>query len=120
MARVLVIDDHAPIRALLRKALEGNGHEVLEASNGRLGLELYRESPVDLIITDVVMPKMNGSEMMVDLIRDFPNAKVIAMSGFIENERQLNVAKLFGVRQTFQKPFEMGKLLGAVRYELAH
>ena len=78
MARVLVIDDHAPIRALLRKALEGNGHEVLEASNGRLGLELYRESPVDLIITDVVMPEMNGSEMMLDLIRDFPNAKVIA------------------------------------------
>ena len=120
MARILVIDDHAPIRALLRFALEEAGHEVLEASNGRLGLELYRERSADLIITDVVMPEMNGPEMMLDLTRDFPNAKVIAMSGFLENELQLNVAKLFGARQTFQKPLEMEKLLGAVRYELVH
>ena len=60
MATILIIDDQAPIRALLRAALEGDGHEVLEASNGRLGLALYRERSVDLIITDMLMPEHIG------------------------------------------------------------
>jgi DNA-binding NtrC family response regulator len=120
MATILVIDDQEPIRSLLRTALEGDGHEVLEASNGRLGLELYRERSADLIITDIVMPEMEGLEMMLVLTRNFPNVKVIAMSGGLESEGRLNVAKRLGARQTFLKPFDMGKLLSAVRYDLAH
>ncbi len=120
MARILVIDDQEPIRALLRIALEGDGHEVLEASNGRLGLELYREKSADLIITDIVMPEMDGLKMMLDLTRTFLNVKVIAMSGRLEGEGLLNMAKQLGARQTFQKPLDMEKLLRAVRYDLAH
>ena len=120
MATILVIDDQAPIRALLRVALEDAGYEVLEASNGRLGLELYREKSADLIITDVVMPEMNGLELMLELTRSFLNVKVIAISGGLESEGGLNVAKLLGARQTFHKPLDMGELLSAVRYELAH
>ena len=62
-----MIDDQEPIRVLLRTALEEAGHEVLEASNGRLGLALYRASAADLIITDIVMPEIDGLEMMLDL-----------------------------------------------------
>jgi len=120
MATILVIDDQAPIRALLRVALEDAGYEVLEASNGRLGLELYREKSADLIITDVVMPEMNGLELMLELTRSFLNVKVIAISGGLESEGPLNVAKLLGARQTFQKPLDMEELLSAVRYDLAH
>jgi DNA-binding response OmpR family regulator len=120
MATILVIDDQAPIRALLRVALEGAGHEVLEASNGRLGLELYREKSADLVITDIVMPEMDGLEMILELTRNFLNVKVIAMSGGLESEGQLRVAKLLGARQTFQKPLDMEELLSAVRYDLAH
>ena len=105
---------------LLRIALEGAGHEVLEASNGRLGLALYRASTADLIITDIVMPEMDGLEMMVDLTRNFLNVKVIAISGGLEGEGPLNVAKLLGARQTFLKPLDLEKLLSAVRDELAH
>jgi len=120
MARILVIDDDELIRALLCIVLEDDGHEVLEAANGRLGLALYRERLADLVITDIAMPEMNGLEMMLDLTKDFLNVKVIAISGVLESEYLLNVAKLFGARQTFQKPFEMGTLLSAVRYELAY
>ena len=67
MATILVIEDQEPVRALLRRALEGAGHEVLEASNGRLGLALYRASAADLVITDIVMPEMDGLEMMLEL-----------------------------------------------------
>jgi len=120
VATILVIDDQEPIRALLRIALEGAGHEVFEASNGRLGLELYRARSADLIITDIFMPEMDGLEMMVELTKSFPNVKVIAISGGLESAGPFNVAKLLGVRQTFQKPLDMEKLLNAVRYELAH
>jgi two-component system response regulator (stage 0 sporulation protein F) len=120
MATILVIDDEEPIRALLRAVLEEDSHHVLEASNGHHGLELYREQLPDLIITDIVMPEMNGLEMMVELTRRFLDVKVIAMSGGPESEGALNVAKLLGARQTLRKPFAMDKFLGVVRYELAH
>lgn len=120
MATILVIDDQEPIRVLLRQVLEGAGYEVLEASNGRRGLEVYRERSADLIITDIVMPEMDGLELLLELTRSFLNVKVIAMSGGLASEGSLNVAKLLGARQTFQKPLEMGELLRAVRYDLAH
>jgi DNA-binding NtrC family response regulator len=120
MAAILVIDDQGPIRALLHVALEGAGHEVRDASNGRRGLELYRKRSADLIITDILMPEMTGLELLLELTRTFLNVKVIAISGALEGEGVLNVAKLLGARQTFQKPLDMGELLSAVRYELAH
>jgi CheY-like chemotaxis protein len=117
MATILVIDDQEPMRSLLRAVLEGDSHQVLEASNGRDGLELYRERSADLIITDIFMPEMNGIEMMSDLTRRCFNVKVIAMSS---DPGALNVAKLLGAQQTFQKPLDLGELLGAVRYDLAN
>jgi len=120
MATILVIDDQEPVRSLLRIVLEEAGYEVLEASNGRLGLELYRERAADLIIIDMVMPEMNGLELMVELTRSFLNVKVIAVSGGLESEGPLNEAKLLGARQTLKKPFDINELLSAVRYDLAH
>ena len=120
MARILVIDDQEPIRSLLRIILEGAGHEVLEASNGRLGLELYRERSADLIITDIVMPEMDGLELLLELTRKFLNVKVIAISGGLASGGALDVAKLLGARHTFKKPLDMEQLLSAVRYDLAH
>ena len=119
MATILVIDDQEPIRGLLRRALEEANYEVLEASNGRLGLELYRERLAELVITDIFMPEMNGLEMMLELNRNFPEVKVIVMSGGLESEGALNVAKQLGARQTFQKPLDIETLLNAVRFELA-
>ncbi|HSQ50890.1 MAG TPA: response regulator [Nitrospiraceae bacterium] len=120
MARILVIDDQESMRTVLRLVLRGAGHEVLAASNGRLGLELYREKSADLIITDILMPEMNGLELMLELTRSFLNVKVIAMTGELESAGTLDKANLLGARQTFQKPFDMNELLHAVRYDLAH
>lgn len=120
MATILVIDDQEQIRTLLRWVLEGAGHQVLEAPNGRVGLELYRERSADLVITDIDMPEMNGLEMMLELTSHFLNVKVIAISGGAEGPNVLNLAKLLGARQTFQKPLDMKTLLSAVQYDLAH
>jgi CheY-like chemotaxis protein len=117
---ILVIDDQEPIRSFLRVVLEGAGHQVLEASNGRAGLMLYRERAADLVITDLAMPEMNGLDLILELTKTFLDARVIAMTGEAEGMNTLATAKLLGARQTLQKPFSIEKLLSAVRYELAH
>jgi two-component system, response regulator, stage 0 sporulation protein F len=119
-ATILIIDDEEPIRALLRFALEAAGYEVTEAANGREGLQRYRHRPTDLIITDIAMPELNGLDMLLELTRQFLYAKVIAISGAGGEQNVLDVAKLLGARQTFQKPFSVPQLLQAVRYELEH
>src|SRR5215471_9859519 len=81
MAHILVIDDDGPLRVFLRTVLEGDHHHVLEASNGRLGLELYREQSTDLLITGLVMPELDGLTLIYELTRSFVNVKVIAMTG---------------------------------------
>ena len=120
MTTILIIDDQAPIRGLLRFALETAGYEVTEAANGREGLALYRRRPMQLVITDIVMPEMDGLEMLLELTREFLHAKVIAISGAGGEHDALDVAKLLGARQTFQKPLDIPQLLAAVRYELEH
>ena len=120
MAMILIIDDEEPIRVLLRSALQAEGYEVAEAVNGREGFKRYRDRPADLVITDIVMPELNGLDMLLELTREFLHAKVIAISGAGEEKNLLDVAKLLGARQTFQKPFSMPQLLSAVRYELQH
>ena len=119
MATILVIDDQEAIRTLLRAALEGAGHEVREASNGLLGLERSRERAPDVVILDLLMPEMNGLELMAELNRRVPHVKVLAMSGGLERKGELNAATLLGARRTFHKPFDIRAVLDAVRDELA-
>lgn len=123
MASILVIDDHDSLRLLVKGVLEGAGHKVTDASNGVLGLAAYRRKPVDLVITDICMPQMNGLELILELTRSFLHVKVIAMSGEPHDqgvEPPLAKAKLLGARHTLEKPFSMETLLKVVQYELAH
>ncbi len=120
MAKILIIDDELSVRTLLRTVLEEDGHTVVDAENGRLGLELYKKEPVDLVITDILMPEMSGLDLILELTREFLNVKVIAITGANGEQNRLNAAKLLGARHTLHKPFNVSQLLSAVRYELAH
>ena len=117
MATILLVDDERPLRALLRAALEKDHHQVFEAANGRRGLELYRERAMDLVITDLVMPEMNGLDLILELTRSFVDVKIVAMTG---DQSRLATAKRLGASQTLQKPFDIHLFLEIVRYELAH
>jgi two-component system response regulator (stage 0 sporulation protein F) len=118
MANILIIDDEKGIRNLLREILETEGHHVVEASDGRKGLELYRAAPTDLVITDILMPVKDGMETTWQLTREFPGAKIIAITGGRGDTNFLDVVKLFGAHRTIEKPFQMQQVLEAVREEL--
>ena len=97
--------------------LERAGYKVMEASDGKEGVKLYRDKPCDLIITDIIMPEKEGIETIRELKRDFPDIKIIAMSGGgrIGAEDYLHMAKMLGVQRTFAKPIEREEFLGAIR-----
>ncbi len=117
MARILVIDDDGPVRLILRKALEGGGYEVLDAPNGKEGIALFKEGRADLIICDLIMPEKEGIETIMELRRDFPEVKIIAMSGGGHGapDQYLSSAKSLGANATMTKPFEGEELLETVR-----
>jgi CheY-like chemotaxis protein len=114
---ILVIDDDDQLRGMLREMLEHAGYEVADAPNGKEGIRLYRENPADLVITDIIMPEKEGIETIMDLRREFPEVKIIAMSGggTIEAEKYLRMAKGLGAVRTLTKPIERKELLEAVR-----
>lgn len=119
MATILVIDDEESIRSLLKEVLENAGHRVLEAPGGREGLTLYQNNTVDLVLMDILMPGTDGLETTLQLTREYLDAKVIAMTGAQGEKNFLDVAKLFGARRVFEKPFDLAQLLKAVNEELA-
>ena len=116
MARILLIDDDEQVLDMLYESLTREGYDVLRASNGEQGLRRYRQEPVDLIITDIIMPEKEGIETIIELRQDFPDVKIIAMSGGgrIGTNDYLHLAKIFGVQRTFTKPVAREQLLDAI------
>jgi len=120
-ARVLVVDDDAPLRATVRRALVAAGYEVTEAGGGEAALQaLGAHPPVDLLITDMYMPGMDGVELTIRARREGRPLKVIAMSGggYMKREDVLDVARKIGAARTLEKPFTPDELLAAVEVVL--
>ena len=117
MALILIIDDEPQIRSMLKLMLERDGYEVAEASDGIEGIRIYRQNPADLIITDLIMPNKDGIGVILDLKKEFPNVKIIAMSGGGLNkpEGYLKGAKKLGAACTLTKPIDRGEMLRAIK-----
>ena len=116
MAEILVIEDDVEVRNLLGALLRRAGHEVVEAENGQQGIHQFRTHPADLIITDLFMPVKEGLETIVDLRREFPDLKIIAISGGHREGtgNYLKAAQLCGASRIFNKPFNNSDLLAAI------
>lgn len=115
--RILVVDDEKPMRSILRQMLERAGYEVLDAPDGKSALCFFKEKPADLIITDLIMPGKEGLEMIMDLKKDFPKVKIIAMSGGGQQDPKdsLDMAIKLGADCTLCKPFDRDDLLMTVK-----
>lgn len=113
---VLVIDDEGLVRDTLRRALESAGIEVAVAADGREGLETYLANPTDVVVTDILMPEKEGIETIIELKRENPEVKIVAISGGDRagNTDFLEMAGLFGADRILRKPFRPKELLAAI------
>ena len=113
--RILLLDDESELRNSLRDRLMIEGFDVQTAPDGRLGLKLYHESPVDLVITDVLMPEMDGLEVIRVLCGTPSPPLIIAMSGGGSRDLDFLVeATEFGATRTLSKPFGLDNLVELV------
>ncbi len=122
MARILVIEDETQIRTMLRKILEDDGYDVMDAPNGRVGMELIQGESVDLVITDIIMPEKEGVEVVGELLDHFPETKIIVISGGSRNINANNLllsVKMLGAHRTLLKPFDIEELLSSVKQLLS-
>ncbi|HEY6195630.1 MAG TPA: response regulator [Candidatus Eisenbacteria bacterium] len=120
MSRILVIDDEAQIRSMLRRALESAGYEVVDARDGEEGIRVFQTLHPDLVITDILMPEKEGLECIRELRQLAPAVRIIAISGGSSNSPLdlLDLARRFGARRTFWKPLDLEMLVAAVREQL--
>ena len=118
MTKILIIEDEEQVRKYLRKTLELQGYEVIEAPNGKIGLNVYHQESIDLIITDIIMPEKEGLEIIMELKRNFKDVKIIAITGGYSQtgpDNLLEMAKRFGAKVTIRKPFKNDEILNAVQ-----
>lgn len=110
---ILVVDDDAQLRDLMRRMLELGGFEAVEAGDGDEALKRLRQQPVSLVITDILMPNREGLETIIELRRLQPEVPIIAMSGGGADNYLLTASKLGAVR-TLAKPFSRHELIAMV------
>ena len=115
MSKILLIDDDVELRALLKLTLERAGHSVTEANNGHQGMAYFKESPADLVITDIVMPEQEGIETIYRMQKDYPDLPIIAISAYWQKgQNYLQYAEKLGVSHALKKPIAPEALLACV------
>ena len=116
---ILVVEDSAMLRPMLAEVLESYGYSVLVAADGIEALELAARhaGPIDLVLTDVVMPRMNGRELVDELVTRRPGTKALLTSGYPDPLTRRDLAN--GHHAFIQKPYVVEELLTTIRRLLA-
>jgi len=114
--KILLVEDDRVTRLKLKRWLQELNCEVIEASNGNEGIDLYHDQRPDLVITDIIMPEKDGIQMLLELQREYSDLNFFFISGVGEKEpgEYLPQVENIGVLRTFVKPIDKGELLAAV------
>ena len=123
MAHILIIDDEADIHFILKEFFTHEGHQVDTAGNGKTGLRMVELNHYDLVITDVIMPEMDGLEVITAIKRKFPDIQIIAMTGGtakIDKDLLLSTANLMRADRVIAKPLDLKTLKAAVNEVLSN
>jgi two-component system cell cycle sensor histidine kinase/response regulator CckA len=118
IATILLVDDDEALRRFAHRLLMEPGFHVIQACDGAEALDVASEfaGPIDLLLTDVIMPKVNGALLAQRLLQERPSLRVLYMSGYVESSMMLEKHP----EATFlQKPFTANALIGAVHQVLA-
>ncbi len=117
MPSILLADDDPKVREMLHMLLEDDGFAVTEAIDGSEALRIFRAAPADLLVCDLFMPGIDGLQVIPTLHREYPAAKIIAISGggYHGAIDMLPVAKILGADRIFTKPVNPGRIVTAAR-----
>jgi DNA-binding response OmpR family regulator len=120
MASILLVEDDDELRTMLKDLLTRSGYDVSQAPDGTRVCDLHQQHRFDLVITDVVMPDIDGLAVIMELRRIDQNVRIIAMSGERQGraEDYLRIAQKLGAQLTLVKPFSNQEFLAAVRLTL--
>jgi two-component system, cell cycle response regulator CpdR len=130
VASILVVDDERDVAEAIQSILEHSGFTVVTADGAQGGLEAIAQQDFDVVVTDIIMPKVNGLELIRELRSRHPRTRVIAISGggsfgplslkpeAISTHAFIAAAKEAGAEEVLTKPFDMDDLLSAVRRHL--
>ena len=113
---ILVVDDDEMMRAFIRELLLINDFEITEAANGKLGLKEFRDNTPDLVITDIIMPEMEGISFIRELRSHNKEIPIIAMTGNVHGrmEEYLDISSQLGADEILRKPIKSQEFLDAI------
>ncbi len=112
MARILIAEDDAAVREFVGRALTHDQHEVTTAEDGIQALEKLGEGAYDLLITDIVMPGLDGIALALKASKDYPDMAILMMTGFAaERQRAHNLEAL--IHEVVPKPFTLKQICDA-------
>lgn len=117
MPSILLVDDDPLVRASTRRVLERSGHTVIEVGDGFEAIQVVAEGPVDLVVTDILMPDIDGIRLILELREQRPEIPIVAISGggkMVALDLLLADAEELGAVACIPKPFEIDELLDAV------
>lgn len=118
MPKILIADDEEPIRRVLRIMCKGQGHQVDTAENGMEAMEMFKQHPYDLLITDLKMMPVSGVELVKFVRSAYPQTKIIILTAWSITASEIQAHKL-GIEHYFAKPFNRAQILQAIN-ELLH
>jgi len=118
MAEILIADDDEGVRAFLDRALTGRGHSITTVADGAAAVEAFQKKTFDLLLTDIVMPLMDGIALALKAGKDFPDLRIVLMTGYAaERDRAHNLDAL--VDAVVEKPFTLDDICALVDAALA-
>ena len=115
--RILIVDDDEQIREILRMWLEKSGYEVLEAADGKKGVEIQESTPSEVLICDLIMPGQEGFETITQFKRSFPEVCILAISGGgrIDADSYLPMAQSLGAWKVYKKPLNISEMIDDIK-----
>jgi two-component system, cell cycle response regulator CpdR len=118
MARILIAEDEASVQEFVQRALQHAGHETVAVADGLAALAALKGSDFDLLLTDIVMPGLDGISLALKVSKDHPDMKILLMTGYAsERQRAYNLEAL--IHRVVSKPFTLEQICAAVAEELA-
>ena len=116
--RILVVDDESSLRDFVERALNYAGYAVTTAENGQKALEELEKQKFDLLLTDIVMPELDGIALTLKAAKEYPHMKILMMSGYAnQRQRAHNLDVL--AHEVISKPFSLEEIIRKIQDTLA-